>query len=423
MAGGAGEPYAFLVRMQSNDTLFQFLTARLEPAVELLRQMVAINSHTLNRQGVNELGRFIVQAFAELGFTAEFVPSTNPAFGDHLVLTRRGTGSQKVGLISHLDTVYTVAEEARNDFLWRVEGDRIYGPGTDDIKGGTVMMLLTLSALRQFAPEVFSRTHWVLLLDASEEMESADFGQLCLKRLHGAAAALVFEGGGREGDCFPLVSARKGRATFRIEVAGRGAHAGVNHARGASAIAQLAHTIQRVEALTDHARGLTFNVGLVSGGSALNRVPHQAHAEAEMRAFSVDAYQAGLERLRALERDIAVRSVSDGLPCGVQIIIENETPPWPRNAATDRLLETFRSAAADLGFEVDREERGGISDGNFLCHAVPTLDGLGPKGDNAHCSQRSNDGTREQEYIERSSFVPKAALNVRALMRLLGGAA
>lgn len=405
--------------MHANDSLLRLLDARLATTLDLLRQMVAINSHTLNPSGVNELGRFTATTFAGLGFTAEFVPSSNPKFGSHLVLTRRGTGSKTIGFISHLDTVYSADEEARNHFRWRVEGGRIYGPGTDDIKGGTMMMHLVLSVIREITLELFDATTWVLLLDASEEMESADFGKLCGQRLGGAVAALVFEGGRRNGNEFPLVTARKGRASFRIEVGGRGAHAGGDHARGASAIAQLAHTVQKIESLTDYARGITFNVGTISGGTALNRVPHLAVAEAEMRAFDPAVYRDGLARLRALENEVSVRSAADGHPCRVRITVENETPPWPRNDATDALLKVFSEAGMSLGFTVPREERGGISDGNFLCRFVPTIDGLGPKGDNAHCSERNADGSKDQEFVEPSSFVPKAALNVTALLRLL----
>lgn len=405
--------------MQTHATLHAFLASRLASSLDRLQHMVAINSHTLNRAGVNRLGSFTAAAFAELGFRAETVPSVNPAFGDHLVLTRPGTGPQHVGFISHLDTVYSAEEEARNHFAWRAAGGRIYGPGTDDIKGGTVLMHLVLAALREIAPETFARTTWVLLFDASEETQSADFGRLCVNRLAGALAALVFEGGRCNGNEYSFVAARKGRASLRVEVAGRGAHAGNDHARGASAIAQLARTIQHLETLTDHARGLTFNVGMITGGSALNRVPQAASAQVEMRAFDPEVYRYGLSQLRALESTATVRSLADGFPCQVRVTLENESPPWPRNAATDRLLETFSVAGAELGFTVTREERGGISDGNYLWHAVPTLDGLGPHGDNAHCSERSADGTKEQEYVEPASFVPKAALNVMALRRLL----
>lgn len=383
--------------------------------------MVGINSHTLNPEGVNRLGLFTAECFAELGFRAEYISSVKPEFGKHLVLTRPGTGLQKVGFISHLDTVYSAEEEARNNFHWRVEGDRIYGPGTDDIKGGTVMMHLVLSALREVAPDVFNQTTWVLLLDASEEMECADFGRLCVERLRGAMAGLVFEGGRMNGNELKFVASRKGRATLRIEVEGRGAHAGSEHSRGANAITQLAHTVQRVAALTNPARGVTFNVGTISGGTALNRVPHAAVARAEMRAFTPDVYQEGLAQVRALQDDIIVRSVEGNYPCSVKVSMEHETPPWPRNEATDGLLKTLAEVGAELGFAVTREDRGGISDGNFIWHIVPTLDGFGPKGDNSHCSERSADGSKDQEYVEPASFVPKATLTVKTLLRLLGG--
>ena len=405
--------------MQTNAQLLQFLSARLAPSLEMLRQMVAINSHTFNPAGLKALGDFTAECFAELGFRAEFVPSANPAFGAHLVLTRPGAGDCKVGFISHLDTVYSAEEEVRNDFRWREAGDRIYGPGTDDIKGGTVMMHLVLSALRELAPQVFAATHWVLLLDASEEVESADFGRLCGERLRGAAAALVFEGGRQQGNDFKLVASRKGRAMFRIEVEGRGAHAGSEHPRGANAITQLAHTVQRISALTDPARGVTLNVGTITGGSALNRVPHAAVARGELRAFTPEVYQAALAQVRALEHEIVERSAADGYPCRVKVVVEHETPPWPRNEATDRLLQIFAAAGEELGFTVLREDRGGLSDANYIWQAAPTLDGLGPKGDNAHCSERSADGSKDQEYVEPASFVPKAALNVKALLRLL----
>jgi glutamate carboxypeptidase len=404
-------------------SLRPFLTAQLPAALDLLRQMVAINSHTLNPAGVNQLGELTARAFAELGFQAETVPSINPAFGRHLILTRRGTGPDTIGFISHLDTVFPPEEERANGFHWRVEGDRIYGPGTEDIKGGTVLMHLMLGALRAVAPDVFTRTNWILLLDASEEMASEDFGRLCVERLRGAKAALVFEAGRREGSRYSLVTARKGRATFRIEVEGRGAHAGGDHPRGASAITQLAHTIQRLETLTDPTVGRTVNIGQISGGGALNRVPHHAWAEGELRAFDRSAYESGLAQVRAQAEHIDVRSVRDNFPCRVNVSLLQETPPWPPNEGTERLFACWQRAATELGGTVDREERGGLSDGNFICHAVPTLDGLGPRGDNAHCSERSADGSKDQEYVEASSFVPKAELNVRALLHLLAGAA
>ena len=82
--------------------------------LDLLRQMVEINSFTANAEGVNALGAFTAAAFAKLGFTAESIPSDNPQFGNHLVLTRNGRSSRKIGLVSHLDTVFPADEETKN---------------------------------------------------------------------------------------------------------------------------------------------------------------------------------------------------------------------------------------------------------------------------------------------------------------------
>jgi glutamate carboxypeptidase len=390
-------------------------------ALALLKQMVDINSWTNHRDGVNRLGRFTAECFAPLGFRAEFVPSRNAAWGDHLVLFRPGQSPSSIAMISHLDTVFPPEEEARNDFHWRAEGDRIYGPGTHDIKGGTVMMWLVLRALQAVAPAAWEATTWRLFWNSAEEMLSPDFGDLCRARFDaGTRAALVFESEGRLGTEHLLVAARKGRATWRMTVHGRGAHAGARHRQGANAIVQLGRTLERAAALTDYGRDLTVNVGSVRGGQGLNRVPHEAVAEGELRAFTPAAYAHGKAALLNLAGPGEVRSPADGFACQVNVEILSETRPWPRNAATDGLLAVWQAAGAELGMAVGPEERGGLSDGNLIWDAVPTLDGLGPWGDHDHCSERTADGSKVPEYVDRTSFVPKAALNTRALLKLLG---
>src|SRR5205085_3669661 len=128
-------------------------------------------------------------------------------------------------------------------------------------------------------------TTWSLLWNSSEEQFSPDFGDLCRRRFDsGTQAALIFEAEGRRANEHLMVIARKGRASWRVTVSGRGSHAGGKHRHGANAVVQLGQTIQRIAALTDYSRELTFNVGTVSGGTVLNRVPHEAVAEGELRA-------------------------------------------------------------------------------------------------------------------------------------------
>ncbi len=397
-----------------------YLERHLPFYLDLLRQMVEINSFTANTRGVNALGDLTASVFADLGFTSEKVQCMASTYGKHLVLTRPGRSKYKIGLVSHLDTVFPLDEEIQNNFVWRPEGDRIYGPGTMDIKGGTVMIYMMLMALKVVAPQVYDDVTWVVLLNAAEETVAGDFKQLCLQHLaEKTLACLVFETGFLVENRSLVVVARKGMALYRVTVEGRAAHAGSSHRKGASAVVQIAHTIQQIDSLTDYERDLTFNIGTVAGGTVLNRVPHYAVASGEMRAFLPEVYHEGLAQLLALSDQASVRSRKDGYPCRVNIEIIDQTPPWPRNRATDRLLGIWQQSARRLNMQVLPEERGGLSDGNQVWAHIPTIDGLGPAGRNAHCSEQSPDGSKEQEYVMVSSFVPKALLNILAVLKLI----
>lgn len=407
--------------MQYNPILEDFLTEGLPRYLTILEKMVSINSFTANSQGVNHLGQVTAELFSGLDFHAEFVPSQNQTFGKHLLLSRPGSRPEQIAMISHLDTVFSPEEEVANHFTWRVEGERAYGPGTVDIKGGTLMILMVLECLKHFYPELFNSLSWLVAIDASEEVLSKDFGQTLLSRLGpDTLACLVYEGGTPLDTKYPLVTARKGRAKYIVTVEGRSAHAGNHHDKGANAIIQMAHTVQQIAALTNYDQQLTFNVGTIHGGSVVNRVPHYAQAEVEMRTFSPQVYSQGKENILALNGSCQVSS-QDGFPCKVEIRQVESTSPWPRNPGTDRLFELFKEVGAGLGMTIIPEERGGLSDGNHLWHRYPTLDGLGPVGNNAHCSERSPDGSKDQEYVLLSSFIPKTLLNVEAIRRLVNG--
>jgi len=396
-----------------------YLEKHLPEYLDILKQMVRVNSFSGNPDGVNRVGELTGEVFSSLGFDAQQVQAENPLYGKHLILTKPGSSQLKIGMITHMDTVFPPEEEEAHDFHWREDGDLVFGPGTNDCKGGTVLMLMTLSAIKEFLPEVYDKINWVLLLNAAEERLSEDFGALCLSRLgKDALAALVFEAGVRNGNVFQLVTSRKGRCTFDVQVDGKSAHAGSSHSEGANAIVQLAHTIQRIAGLTDYSRDLTFNVGTVRGGTVVNRVPHQAHATVEMRAFSQDVFDDGVRKMLVLQEEIDVASHKGKYPCRVSIRMRNQAVPWPENPATQNLLAVWQQAAAPLGFSVIPEARGGLSDGNALCRIIPTIDGLGPHGANAHCSESSEDGTKQPEYVDKSSFVPKALLNTLAIARL-----
>jgi glutamate carboxypeptidase len=208
-------------------------------------------------------------------------------------------------------------------------------------------------------------------------------------------------------------------AIFQIEAEGKASHAGSAHERGANAIVQMAEVVQVVSNLTDYERDLTFNVGTIAGGTVINRVPHYATANVEMRAFTSDVYNDGVASMLALNGLSTVQSANGKFASHVKVSLVRKTKPWPRNAGTDRLFAVWQEAGAEMGIQVVEEERGGLSDGNYFWDVIPCIDGLGAAGGNAHCSEQSEDGSKEQEYCLPAAFVPKTVLNITAVLKLI----
>ncbi len=394
-----------------NPNLFQAAAERHLPgALALLRDLVAVNSFTTNASGVDEVARITAAAFVPLGFHAETIPCTFPGAGHHLFLSRQGAGDPIV-LVTHSDTVFPPEEEAANRFCWdeRPAEGRIYGPGTIDNKGGTALIWLALMTLRDAEPESYARRSWLVAVNAAEEVTGNDFGLLTSDRCRGRArAVLVYEGGPVDAQGWHLVVSRKGRSTWRLEAGGRAAHAGSKHHEGINAIDALASTLPRIAALTDAAEDRTVNLGRIEGGTVVNRVPHEAAAEWECRA----THPASLERA-----DAFFSSLSGGAHNGATLIAHRtgHTPPWPGGNGTLALFARWESAAAAMDLKTVAVPRGGLSDANHLWRLGPTLDGLGPAGGNAHCSERSEDGSKQPEYLEIATMVPKAVMNALAL--------
>lgn len=402
------------------------MDALLPEALQMLRRMVAINSFTLNAAGVDAIGDLTADAFKSLGFTADrpqaiaCVSEPRDPLGHHLILTRPGRSGRRIGLVGHMDTVYTTEEEQANDFAWRVAGDRIYGPGTVDMKGGNVLIWMVLTALRDLSPELFEDITWIVMFNAAEEGLDSDFGPLQRKRLGpDAVANLIFEGGGFADDTYYLIAQRKGSAGLRATAHGRSAHAGVDHEKGANAIVQLSEFVQRISRLTDYDRQLTCNVGVIRGGVVANRVPDYAEALLEMRAFDPEVLEQAVQTALAMDDLSTVASAADGFPARLAVYCRKRLPAWPANPGTERLIRLWQSVGESIGITIGSRARGGLSDGNFTQDLVPTIDGLGPSGGNAHCSARSADGKIDQEYVLPATLIAKGVLNVLAIERLV----
>ena len=400
-----------MVYLMIKEKLTEFCEKNFSRYLKILEEMVSTNSFTDNKDGVNKLGAYTADLFAPLGFLSEFVSSINPSYGNHLICVKEGKGRGSVALVSHLDTVFSPEEEEKYNFRFKVVDDRVYGPGTCDIKGGTLVMYMMLEALKENIPEFYDSISWYLLFDASEETGSADFGALCAKVLpQDAAAALVFEAGALMLDKVHLVTSRKGRAVFRIESVGRGAHAGTSHQDGVNAITKLCKAVLSMAKLTDYSKSITVNTGIIKGGSGLNRVPENAYADIEMRAFYPDLFSETIGKIKSFAHRDEVSELK------VQLI--QAALPWPENPRSIFLKNVWGKAAEKMNLKAESVRRGGLSDGNFLWNILPVIDALGPTGSNAHCSERADDGSRDQEFAVLSSFVPKAVLNMLGIIQL-----
>jgi len=393
-----------------------FLTSaekHLPGSLDLLRRLVAINSFTANAAGVDAVARLTAEAFAPLGFNAELVPCATPGTGHHLFLSRSGQGDPVI-LVTHSDTVFPPEEEIQNHFHWdeRPEEGRIYGPGTIDNKGGTALIWLILHVIREAAPDFFNRTSWLIASNAAEEITGDDFARATEQRCGGKArAVLVFEGGPVDEQGWHIVTSRKGRSTWKLHAEGKAAHAGSKHHDGINAIDALAPLLPLIAAQTSPSEDRTVNLGFVQGGTVVNRVPHEATAEWECRATSPDSLK---------RADDLFDGLSGSSPNGAKLtaIRTGYTAPWPGGSSSDSLYAQWHQAGAAISLPTVSVPRGGLSDANHLSHLGPTLDGLGPFGGNAHCSERSADGSKLPEFIEPGSFVPKAVMNALALVGL-----
>jgi len=357
---------------------------------------VEIESPTHDVFGVDAMMDLVARDAAAAGVAVERIAGRD-GLGDHVVLragpVRDGGGNL---VLSHLDTVHPIGTIER-DLMLRREGDRLYGPGIYDMKGGAY---LAFQAFLRAAKDGEAGRPLVFLFTSDEEIGSPTSRDLIEELGRSAAAALVTEPARDGGRC---VTARKGVGRFEIDIEGRPSHAGTRHEDGRSAIREAARQILAIEGLTDYARGVTTSVGVVAGGTAVNVVPQHCRLSVDLRVVSAEDgrdYASRILGLKPVGPDVAVR-VAGGM----------NRPPYERNEAIAGLYERARAIAAEIGQTLEETVRtGGGSDGNFTAAlGTPTLDGLGVDGDGAHTLH---------EHALVSSLLPRLALMERLLTRL-----
>lgn len=360
-----------------------------------IRRWVEHESPSDAPEAVSALAATIAEEAAAIGARTEIVPGRD-GMGDHLIL-RSPWGGDEPGILvlSHLDTVHPMGSLARMPF--RAEDGIAYGPGIYDMKGGARLAFEALgSVLRAGRRTKLPITH---LFNSDEEVGSPTSRDLIRSLAARAKYVLVTEPA-REGG--KIVTARKGTARFEITFRGRPAHAGSRHQDGRSAIEEMARQILFLHGLTDYDRGVTVNVGVVSGGTRANVVAEEARAMVDMRLPTPALAEEMVAKVLGLaphDPDVVV-TVAGGL----------NRPAYEKTPAIAALFEHARKLAAEIGFELQDLKTGGGSDGNFCADLVPTLDGLGVDGKGGHT---------DYEQIYLGSLVPRAML-LRRLMETLG---
>lgn len=341
------------------------LAADSEPRLrEELRRLVDISSPSGDIDGAEGVLALCAE-FLPFGATVERLPCSTESCAPDMLATVTGTGTHRILLLGHIDTVFSHVQH----LALRDEGERLYGSGTSDMKGGVVVSLAVMRALAT-APERFAEL--ALLLVNDEEWRMVPFRHV--ERFAGFDACLCFEAGERTPeDEEGVIVTRKGAGTLRVHAHGRAAHSGSAPQNGRNALLGLAHAAITVAALNDpHGPGrLTVVPTVVQSGRATNVVPASGELVVDLRSHDTEDFQRVLEAVRSQIQDVTLEPR-----------IERVWPAMDSAAATAGVL---KRASSLLGRPIVARARGGASDASHYAALVPvTIDGLGPRGGGAH---------------------------------------
>ncbi len=377
-----------------------FLTEHESEMFDLLRELVCIQSGTGNKPGVDLVGKAICRALDGLPLTCSTIRQDR--FGDHLVFSTPAAKSRKgklnILITGHMDTVFPKETDFNG---YREDEHKVYGPGVIDMKGGLVVTIFAVKALA--ASGHLADLPIVLFFNSDEEMGSPTSIPV-LQELAGCSkAALVTECGGLRGE---VVTGRRGKRGYRVEVRGRAGHAAFAGRSKASSILELAHKTIALEALNDSKSGLVVNVGKVEGGIGANTVAAHATALIDTRYYS-EADGVSLQREIEL---LCNKSVVEGTTTALSIT--NERPGMKPSNRNKKLFRIFKDQADLLNIPLLEEFRPGVSDANTLAGTgLAVLDGLGPVGEYDHSSN---------EYMIKESLPQRCRLLAASILNLTG---
>ncbi|MBO1076493.1 M20 family metallopeptidase [Roseomonas marmotae] len=375
----------------------EWLATQQDAMLAELEAMVNIDGGSYDKAGVDAVGERVRAFLARHDVAVEVLPQKKHGDCLRAVVEGEGTGTgnerRNIVLMGHRDTVFPKGEPERRPF--RVENGLAYGPGVCDMKAGIVMNMFVLAAFRKFggAPGPV-----VGLFTGDEEIGSPEGRPVIEAEARAARVVFNSEPGRPSGN---VVTGRKGGVFSVIDITGKAAHSGANFEAGISAIEELARKVQALHALTDLSRGITVNVGLVSGGQSVNTVAPWAQAQIDMRYVD----PADRDEVMGAIHAIAGKSYVPGT--SATLTIRGEFVPLKQNPGTDAVFKLYKDVAS---FETAGEFAGGCADSGFTALVgAPTLCAVGPVGGKAHSPE---------EYMEVATMVPRAQAVARAILHL-----
>lgn len=351
-------------------TLLDHLHAQQPAMAALLRELALLESPSLDAASQAPVFARLAAELEASGLRTRRLPGRRS--GGQLWAVRKGRrrGAPAQLLIGHCDTVWPVGTLASMPV--EIRDGRLAGPGVYDMKAGLVQGIFALRALRDLGlePEVEP----AFFINSDEEIGSAESLSRIQRLARRVRRVFVLEPSlGPEGK---LKTRRKGALRFSIRIHGRAAHSGLDPEKGASAILELARVIQTLYGLADPERGITVNVGVVSGGLRANVVAPEARAELDIRVLTWED---------AVRLEETVRGLAPATPgTTLEVLGGIDRPPLEATPGNRLLWESAKRRAAELGIPLDEGTAGGASDGSLTSRITPTLDGLGAVGDGAH---------------------------------------
>ncbi|CAK9890053.1 MULTISPECIES: M20/M25/M40 family metallo-hydrolase [Pseudomonas] len=366
--------------------------------LETLKTLVSVDTGTGTADGLKQVSALLVKRLQALGAKVETHPAT-PSAGDNIVGTFKGNGNKNFLLMVHYDTVFGPGTVAKRPF--RSEGERAYGPGVADAKGGVAMILHAIKLLQE--QEFKGYGTLTVLFNPDEEMGSAGSKQSIaeLARKHD----YVFSYEPPDKDAVSV--ATNGINRLSLEVKGRSSHAGSAPEQGRNALTELAHQIVQLKDLGDASKGTTVNWTLAKAGEKANIIPALATAEADMRYSDLSEPDRVLADAQRIARTPLIAETE------TRVTLQKGRPPLAKNEASEALATTAQQLYGEIGMKIEPIAMRFGTDAGYAYvpgSAKPAvLETMGVVGAGLHA---------DDEYIELASIAPRLYLTVAMIQRL-----